>query len=83
MANIYESWELWLKHFDMGGKSGAGRWHEARVGDPWLNANALFADGHVLSKNNTDDRFTVDIGYMPHDSLDKILEVFEVADELR
>ena len=44
--------------------------------------NILLADGQVLSEKNTDDRFTVDIGYMPYDALDKILKVFERADQL-
>jgi prepilin-type processing-associated H-X9-DG protein len=47
LANIYEGWEIWLDNFDMGRKSGVGRWHETKVGDPWFNANALFADAHV------------------------------------
>jgi len=45
--------------------------------------NILLADGQVLSEKNTEDRFTVDIGYMPYDALDKILKAFELADELR
>lgn len=45
--------------------------------------NILLADSQVLSQDNTEDRFTVDIGYMPYDALDKILKVFEQADELR
>ena len=45
--------------------------------------NILLADSQVLSQDNTRDRFTVDIGYMPHDALDKILKAFELADQLR
>ncbi len=45
--------------------------------------NILLADSQVLSQDNTRDRFTVDIGYMPYDALDKILKVFELADNLR
>ena len=45
--------------------------------------NILLADGQVLSEKNTEEKFTVDIGYMPYDALDKILKVFELADELR
>ncbi len=45
--------------------------------------NILLADSQVLSQDNTQDRFTVDIGYMPYDALDKILKAFELADELR
>ncbi len=44
--------------------------------------NILLADGQVLSKKNTDDRLTVDIGFMPYDALDKILKAFELVDEL-
>ena len=44
--------------------------------------NILLADGQVLSEDNKEDRFTVDIGYMPYNALDKILEAFEQADEL-
>jgi prepilin-type N-terminal cleavage/methylation domain-containing protein len=44
--------------------------------------NILLADSQVLSQDNTRDRFTVDIGYMPYDALDKILKVFELADQL-
>ena len=45
--------------------------------------NILLADGQVLSQDNKDDRFTVDIGYTPYDALDKILNAFELADQLR
>ena len=45
--------------------------------------NILLADSQVLSQDNTRDRFTVDIGYIPNDAFDKILKVFELADELR
>ena len=44
--------------------------------------NILFADGHVFSGKNTEDRFTVDVGYMPYNAIDKILKAFELADEL-
>jgi prepilin-type processing-associated H-X9-DG protein len=42
--------------------------------------NILYADGQVVRENNEDDPFTVDIGIMPYDALDKILQVFEKAD---
>lgn len=45
--------------------------------------NILLSDNQVVQQDNGDDRFTVDIGYMPYDALDKILKVFESADELR
>lgn len=44
-------------------------------------SNILFADGQVVSQDNTDGRFTVDIGISPYDGLDKILKTFELADE--
>lgn len=44
-------------------------------------SNILFADGQVSSQDNADGRFTVDIGAYPYDALDKILKVFELADE--
>jgi prepilin-type processing-associated H-X9-DG protein len=46
-------------------------------------SNILFADGQVTSQDNTDGRFTVDIGVYPYDALDKILKAFELADEYR
>ena len=45
--------------------------------------NILLADGQVVRQDNGDGRFTVDIGGYPYDALDKILEAFERADELR
>jgi prepilin-type N-terminal cleavage/methylation domain-containing protein/prepilin-type processing-associated H-X9-DG protein len=45
-------------------------------------SNILFADGQVASQNNSDDRFTVNVGAAPHDALEKILQMFERADEL-
>jgi prepilin-type processing-associated H-X9-DG protein len=49
--------------------------HEQKI------SNILFADGQVVSQDNTDGRFTVDIGFYPYDALDKILKAFELADE--
>jgi hypothetical protein len=45
--------------------------------------NVLYANGAVVSADNTQDRLTVDIGDYPYDALDKILKAFESADELR
>ncbi len=46
--------------------------------------NILLADGQVLSEDNREDLYTVDIGQgAPQDALDKILHSFERADELR
>ena len=46
-------------------------------------SNILFAGGHVKSVFNRDDRLTVNIGYAPYDALERILEMFELADEHR
>jgi prepilin-type N-terminal cleavage/methylation domain-containing protein/prepilin-type processing-associated H-X9-DG protein len=43
-------------------------------------ANVLFTDGHVVSRNNRSDRFTVDARTGILQSFDKILQVFEKAD---
>ncbi len=43
--------------------------------------NLLYADGAVVSADNTDDRFTVDVGARPYDALEEILRRFELADE--
>jgi len=45
--------------------------------------NILMADGQVLSEDNRDGRFTIDIGIYPYDALDQILLRFEQADQLR
>jgi prepilin-type N-terminal cleavage/methylation domain-containing protein len=45
--------------------------------------NILFAAGHVKTASNRDGKLTVDIGNAPYDALEKILEMFEVADEHR
>ncbi len=46
-------------------------------------ANILFADGHVSSRPNTDQRFTVDVSDYSQlrGAFDKILKAFEAADE--
>jgi prepilin-type processing-associated H-X9-DG protein len=44
-------------------------------------SNCLYADGHVQTCRNYDDRLTVDIGTRPYGALDRILKVFEVLDE--
>ncbi len=54
----------------------------ARTSHDRSTVNILLADSQVLSQDNTRDRFTVDIGYIPYDALDKILKVFELADDL-
>ncbi len=47
-------------------------------------ANLLFADGHAVSRPNTGGRFTVDVTDYSgvRESFDRILKVFEVADEV-
>jgi len=46
-------------------------------------SNILFAAGHVKTVSNKDDKFTVDIGTAPYDALERILAMFEIADEHR
>jgi len=47
------------------------------------HSNILFAAGHVTTASNRDDTLTVDIGTVPYDALERILAMFEVADEHR
>lgn len=47
------------------------------------SVNILFSDGQVISQDNRDNLFTVDIGGNPYDSLEKILQSFERADTLK
>jgi prepilin-type N-terminal cleavage/methylation domain-containing protein/prepilin-type processing-associated H-X9-DG protein len=42
--------------------------------------NILYSDGHVISRNNRNERFTVDARTQILQSFDKILQVFEKAD---
>ena len=46
-------------------------------------SNILFAAGHVKTVSNKDDTLTVDIGNVPYDALERILDMFELADEYR
>jgi prepilin-type N-terminal cleavage/methylation domain-containing protein len=46
-------------------------------------SNILFAEGSVTTLSNRDDKLTVDIGTSPYDALEKILAMFELADEYR
>ena len=46
-------------------------------------SNILFAAGHVKTVSNRDDKLTVDIGNIPYDALEKILDMFELADDYR
>ena len=45
--------------------------------------NVLYAAGHVKAVPNTDDVLTVDIGRSPYDALERILDMFEAADDHR
>lgn len=44
-------------------------------------SNILFVAGHVKTVSNRADDFTVDIGVDPYDGLERILAMFEIADE--
>lgn len=46
-------------------------------------SNVLFADGRVTTIKNKDDILTVDVGTTPYDALEKILAMFELADEYK
>ena len=46
-------------------------------------SNILFATGHVRTVSNRDDKLTVDIGTAPYDALERILAMFEKADDHR
>ena len=46
------------------------------------SVNILFADGHAVGVDNGQADYTVDARDDPHQSLAKILKVFETADRL-
>jgi prepilin-type N-terminal cleavage/methylation domain-containing protein len=46
-------------------------------------SNVLYAAGHVRTLSNRNDELTVDIGTVPYDALERILAMFELADESR
>lgn len=46
-------------------------------------SNILFAAGHVRTVSNRDDKLTVNIGTAPYDALERILAMFELADDNR
>ena len=46
-------------------------------------SNILFAAGNVTTVSNRDDKLTVNIGTSPYDALEKILAMFELADDYR
>jgi len=45
--------------------------------------NILYTAGHVKAVPNTDDVLTVNIGRSPYDALERILDMFEAADDHR
>ncbi|MBN1360583.1 MAG: DUF1559 domain-containing protein [Sedimentisphaerales bacterium] len=47
------------------------------------SSNILYAVGHVTTLSNRDDSLTVNIGTAPYDALERILAMFELADEHR
>ncbi len=47
------------------------------------SSNVLYAAGHVSNLPNRDDSLTVDIGTVPYDALERIVAMFELADEHR
>jgi len=56
---------------------------KTRTSHKRASSNILFAAGHVRTVSNRDDKFTVDIGTSPYDALEKILAMFELADDNR
>lgn len=46
-------------------------------------SNIFFAAGHVRTVSNRDDKLTVDVGTAPYDALERILAMFELADDHR
>ncbi len=48
-----------------------------------LASNVLYAAGNVRTLSNRNDELTVDIGTVPYDALERILAMFERADEFR
>jgi len=56
---------------------------KTRTSHQQKHSNMLFAAGHVSTLSNKDKEYTVDVGIMPYDALDRILTMFERADEKR
>lgn len=56
---------------------------KARTSHQRAASNVLFAAGHVKTISNKDDKLTVDIGNVPYDALERILDMFETADDYR
>jgi prepilin-type N-terminal cleavage/methylation domain-containing protein len=56
---------------------------KTRTSHKRASSNILFAAGHIRTVSNRDDKFTVDIGTSPYDALERILAMFELADDYR
>ena len=56
---------------------------KTRTSHQRASSNVLFAAGHVKTISNRDDELTVDIGNVPYDALERILDMFETADDYR
>ena len=56
---------------------------KTRTSHQQIASNILFAAGHVRTISNRDDKLTVDIGTAPYDALERILAMFEMADDHR
>jgi len=56
---------------------------KTRTSHQRTSSNILFAAGHVRNVSNRDNKMTVDIGTAPYDALERILSMFELADEYR
>ena len=56
---------------------------KTRTSHQRATSNILFAAGHVRTVSNRDDKLTVDIGTAPYDALERILAMFELADDNR
>ncbi len=56
---------------------------KTRTNHQRVASNILFAAGNVTTISNRDDKLTVNIGTSPYDALEKILAMFELADDYR
>ncbi|MCP4454191.1 MAG: DUF1559 domain-containing protein [Planctomycetes bacterium] len=56
---------------------------KTRTSHQQTHSNILFAEGHVKTLRNQENEYTVDIGIAPYDALERILSMFERADEQR
>ena len=56
---------------------------KTRTSHQRASSNILFAAGHVTTVSNKNDMLTVNIGTSPYDALERILTMFELADDYR